>query len=417
MTSRPLLSVVIPTTRPQYLKYSLASVLAQPGDDIEAIVAFNPPPGVELGSIPADPRVKLLTAPKFLPMHDNWESGFVHASGEWVTLLGDDDCYVPGAIEAMRKTFRKIGDSDMLIWPWGSYTAPDCPVPSAGRGFLPPFSCTVTDKSTEDIGRILYGFGADKTSETSEMKRWLPSIMRGAVRRKFVSLARERSGYFCHPLTPDYGAAAQIIALGHLVSLLDQPLTILNTTRDSMGASAFGLEETRRDQLFGVAGNQRFIYSPIQSRLETNRPLIFETLMAIKAIYADELSYIDVDLAAYLDWHFSALMEVANSGRKIDAALSEFNSVVESLDPDVRARVRAKTQSRPAPHMSGGRKPMRVTAMLAVEQILTLSPMFLPVLRKLAARTGLDVDATALGGFNEFAKLAGQVTAGAGVRP
>jgi hypothetical protein len=48
----PYLSVIIPTTRPHYLKYSLASVLAQSDKDIEVIIAFNPPhPGVELGDI------------------------------------------------------------------------------------------------------------------------------------------------------------------------------------------------------------------------------------------------------------------------------------------------------------------------------------------------------------------------------
>src|SRR5437764_677976 len=99
----PFLSIVIPLTRLHYLKYSLASILAQPDNDVEVILAFNPRPGIELGEIPEDRRVKVVTAPRFLPMHDNWDNGFKQTTGDWVTLLGDDDCYVPNAIAEMKK--------------------------------------------------------------------------------------------------------------------------------------------------------------------------------------------------------------------------------------------------------------------------------------------------------------------------
>ena len=126
----PFLSVMIPTTRPHYLKYSLTSVLAQSDADIEVVIAFNPPRAdVELGDIGDDPRVKVVTAPRFLPMHDNWDNGFINTTGEWVTLLGDDDCYVPHAVGRMRDAVARMGDSDMLLWTWGSYIAPDCPIP------------------------------------------------------------------------------------------------------------------------------------------------------------------------------------------------------------------------------------------------------------------------------------------------
>ena len=336
----PFLSVIIPTTRPHYLKYSLASVLGQSERDIEVIIAFNPPhPDVKLGDIGRDPRVSVVTAPNFLPMHDNWDSGFARATGEWVTLLGDDDCYVPNAVGRMRRAMAAVGESDMLLWTWGSYTAPDCPTPTAGYGSIPSYSGAISSKSTAEVAEILYGF-------KSNMKRWLPSIMRGAVRRKYVTAARQRSGYFCHPLTPDYGAAAQIIALAKQVSLLDLPLVILQTTRDSMGASAFGLEDTRRNQLYGVAGNPAFRHSPVQARLETNRALIYETLMAVKEKYP-ELSYIKADVTDFLRWHYQGLLEVQRTGRDVSNALAEFNRVADGLTGEQRAIVFAEPTSSP----------------------------------------------------------------------
>jgi hypothetical protein len=327
----PFLSVMIPTTRPHYLKYSLTSVLAQSDADIEVVIAFNPPRAdVELGDIGNDPRVKIVTAPRFLPMHDNWDNGFINTTGEWVTLLGDDDCYVPHAVGRMRDAVARMGDSDMLLWTWGSYIAPDCPIPKAGYGSIPSYSGTISSKPTAEVGELLYGF-------KPYMKKWLPSIMRGAVRRKYVAMARERTGYFCYPLTPDYGAAAQIIALAKRVTLLDLPLVILQTTRDSMAASGFGVEETRRDQLYGIAGNPPFVHSPLQARLETNSALVYETLMAVKEKYP-ELNYIKAGMIEFLKYYYQSLLELRQK-RDVSSAFAEFEQVMSRMTPEERAKV------------------------------------------------------------------------------
>lgn len=132
--SRPLLSIVIPTTRPHYLQYSLKSVLAQDFSNFEVIIPFNPAPGVQLGDLPADPRIRVITANRFLPMHENWEAGFSAARGEWVTLLGDDDCYISGAFTEIADALRRAPDLDMLIWKWGFYLSTDFPSSEAGWG-------------------------------------------------------------------------------------------------------------------------------------------------------------------------------------------------------------------------------------------------------------------------------------------
>jgi hypothetical protein len=161
--------------------------------------------------------------------------------------------------------------------------------------------------------------------------------MRGAVRRKYVAMARERTGYFCYPLTPDYGAAAQIIALAKRVTLLDLPLVILQTTRDSMAASGFGVEETRRDQLYGIAGNPPFVHSPLQARLETNSALVYETLMAVKEKYP-ELNYIKAGMIEFLKYYYQSLLELRQK-RDVSSAFAEFEQVMSRMTPEERAKV------------------------------------------------------------------------------
>jgi hypothetical protein len=159
-------------------------------------------------------------------------------------------------------------------------------------------------------------------------------------------MARQRSGYFCYPLTPDFGAAAQIIALGKRVSLLDLPLVILQTTRDSMAASGFGVEDTRRNHLYGIAGNPSFVYSPVQARLETNSALIYETLMAVKAKYP-ELDYIKAGLIDFLAYHYRGLVEVSQK-RDVAEAFAELDQVMSRMTADERAKVLANPQPRPS---------------------------------------------------------------------
>jgi hypothetical protein len=384
----PLISIVIPTTRPHYLKYSLRSVLTQTFEDFEVVLAFNPRnPNAAALDLPDDPRIKIVRASHFLPMHDNWENGFANATGAWVTLLGDDDCYVPGALATIAASLSKIGDSDMLIWRWGGFMAPDMPMPNAGHGSIPPFSGSITTDSLANVGRLLYSFDAERKAL---MKKWLPSIMRGAVRRWHVEAARKRSGMFCYPLTPDYGAAGQIVAHGKRIDLLDFPLVILNGTRDSMGASALGLEETRSEQLYGVAGNPRFVHSPVQARLETNLPLIFETLMTVKQIYKEELSFVDVDIARFLDWHSAGLLEVARTGRDTSRAERELAQVVEALPADVRTRVEELQAARSA--KSAG-----------------AIPRISPLTRLRARYRGLVVNMAGCGEIDQFASFASEI--------
>ena len=109
---------------------------------------------------------------------------------------------------------------------------------------MPSFTGKVEKRSSESVEELLYGLDASPNGR-AKMKTWLPSIMRGAVRSEVVRKAQERTGWFCHPLTPDYGAAAQIVMLTDQICLLDLPLLILNHPLDSMTASSASPDDVR----------------------------------------------------------------------------------------------------------------------------------------------------------------------------
>jgi hypothetical protein len=404
---KPFFSVVIPTTRPHYLKYSLNSVLAQTFGDFEVIIAFNQVPGgADLGELPNDPRIKVVRASSFLPMHENWENGFRKINGQWALLLGDDDCLIAPALEIAARTLTANSAAQVLLWRWGGFIAPDWPSPERGRLSIPPYSGKVEERSSREIEETLYAFDARRTGE---MKKWLPSIMRGAVRSDIVRQAQQRTGYFCFPLTPDYGAAAQIVLLADQVLLLDYPLVILNHPADSMTAAGHGKRETKETQFYGIAGNPKFEYTLVQTRYETNRPLICETLMAVRERYKGKAGAV-FDIVAFLEWHYVGLRSAQQLGTDIESALKELHLAIQGLSPEVRDAVGARIKAYDARVETTGSRWQRQLIVL-LQQKLSGSRIYEPVLARLARRHGIEIDGPSAGlaEISDFTSLVGRV--------
>lgn len=262
----------------------------------------------------------------------------------------------------------------------------------------------------QEMLNLLYRFAAESHSE---MKTWVPSIMRGIARQEFVKRAQEQSGHFCHPLSPDYGAGAQIAAMGKTIGLLDLPLTILQHTRDSMAAASIGLVETMTQGLYGAASDPDFLYSPIQSRLETNRPLIFETLMRVRAKYP-ELMALPVDMASFFGWYAAGLSEVAAKGRDISKAQLELDAALQKLEPSVAAlaqsRIDIGRQPQDGRHASNPTSPsLNRQVRLRLIRLLATHVFFTPLLSAITQRAGLSLDTRPIGGLNGLASLSGKL--------
>lgn len=95
------LTVIVPTfNRVGYLAETIASVLSQDADDFELVVADNASTdGTEafLAGV-TDPRLRHVRRPRNLGWRDNFNQALHDADSEYVTLVGDDDRLLPGAL-------------------------------------------------------------------------------------------------------------------------------------------------------------------------------------------------------------------------------------------------------------------------------------------------------------------------------
>ncbi|CAN1209686.1 hypothetical protein TUMEXPCC7403_05640 [Tumidithrix helvetica PCC 7403] len=124
--THPLFSVIIPTRqRHDTLVYAMKSVLEQDFNNLELIVMdnFSSPETAEVVASFNDSRVQYYRAPKRLSMTENWELGLSCATGEYISILGDDDAFIPDSFELCEELL-KIYDFKIISWNCNFYAWP-----------------------------------------------------------------------------------------------------------------------------------------------------------------------------------------------------------------------------------------------------------------------------------------------------
>ena len=114
--SHPLITVAIPTyKRASTLKETLDSVLSQEdADGVEIIVVDNNPErGDETERFMTtyhDSRICYYKNEANLGATGNWNRLYTLARGEWVCMLHDDDCLLPGYMVNVKMLLKKLGE-------------------------------------------------------------------------------------------------------------------------------------------------------------------------------------------------------------------------------------------------------------------------------------------------------------------
>ena len=198
---QPTFSILIPTRdRPATLRSTLMSVVNQIGDDFEVVIADNfSGPATKLL---ADefrkiyPFVHYICTDEVLPMAENWEAGLLACRGKYITILGDDDGFLPHTLVDVRKLIAQTNPS-VITWEPHTYWWPDTIVYwNANRIYLHLESKMMWIKSDS----LLEHFFAGRCSFSL-----LPMIYSSFVEKTVIDQCRELWGRYFVPrnLAPD----------------------------------------------------------------------------------------------------------------------------------------------------------------------------------------------------------------------
>ena len=109
----PSIGVIIPTrNRPDYLRVSLGSVLAQtyPADEILVSDNNSIPPAGDISRHLSAGRVHYHYHNELLPLEEHWHLALRHIQSDYACFLSDDDIWLPNHLAIFRKAYEKHPD-------------------------------------------------------------------------------------------------------------------------------------------------------------------------------------------------------------------------------------------------------------------------------------------------------------------
>lgn len=231
--SRPLFSVLVPTReRPDTLRHTLATVASQGREDYEIVVADNcGSPETrrvveELGS----PLVRYTRSDEVLPMAANWERGLALCSGDYVTVLGDDDAFLPSTLVLAEKLIEAT-DPELVAWRPQTYWWPNTIAYWNRDRLYLSFGNTATLVDSRPALERFYdgsiGFGM------------LPTVYNAFFHRRIIEEARRRYGGFFVPadVPPDVSSGILGLHLTRRFAFSDRALTLRGNSAKSNGTA------------------------------------------------------------------------------------------------------------------------------------------------------------------------------------
>ena len=233
-------TVIIPTReRSDVLAETIRSVLAQDYENLEIIVSDNfscdDTESVVLSF--ETNKIKYINTGKRVSMSHNWEFAINHASEGWITILGDDDAIIPGALNRVNKIINETGtlairsNGCSFAWPSLLYKKYGKLNLSLKKGYR-------TVLSEIALKAVLNG-------DLPYNK--LPVLYNGGfIHTSLIKKAKESTKNFFMSMTPDVYSGIVFSLLTQEYIYVNEPLAINGASHHSGGTATFeGIKKNR----------------------------------------------------------------------------------------------------------------------------------------------------------------------------
>lgn len=230
----PKLSVIIPTReRADTLVHTIRTLVDQDYSDCEIIISDNCSQDNTRQIVESfsDSRLRYINTGKRVSMSDNWEFALRHAGGSFITYIGDDDGFIPGALAGAMAILEK-SQMNALVWEKIEYCWPDYIDENMRNWFsLKNRGCTLRIMSGRRKLRQVIRFRDGYAK--------LPCLYNGIVKKSLVDELKNqsKSKAFFNSISPDVYSG---IALGMIVGsylYTDYPFSVNGASRHSNGTS------------------------------------------------------------------------------------------------------------------------------------------------------------------------------------
>jgi hypothetical protein len=194
-------------------------------------------------------------------MSENWERSLREASGEYVTVVGDDDALLSHALTDVEQLIRAT-NAKALRWAQAYYRWPDVSAELGSNLFAVPLAVGSTwQASAELIPAVVNG---------EKHYAELPTIYNSFVHRDILASIRKRNGRVIASMIPDIYTGFAVAAEAKIFVSSQRPMSIAGVSASSNGEAMMrkaGCADVARDfedlnEQFGFRWHSRAPFVP-----------------------------------------------------------------------------------------------------------------------------------------------------------
>jgi len=230
-------SVLLPTrNRLELLRYAIESVRRQDFADWEIVVSDNASEEDIAGYVRSlsDPRVRYFRTASFVPVTDNWNNALQKSTGDYVVMLGDDDCLMPGYFSTLRRLIEERGAPDLVYHSALLYAYPGV-MPGFPDGFVQPYGYAGFLKNASEPFWLERATALKCVRDAMDFRVTYGFNMQFAlVSRRLIDALRDKGPFFQSPYPDYYAMNAALLKAGRIL-VCPQALVTIGVSPKSFG--------------------------------------------------------------------------------------------------------------------------------------------------------------------------------------
>lgn len=243
------ISVLLPTrNRLNLLKFAVESVVRQDYDDWEIIISDNRSEEDIAGYAASlnDPRVKYYRTDTLLPVTDNWNRALKNSTGDYVVMLGDDDCLVQGYFRFVSGLVRKYRFPDFVYHKALVYAYPGV-FPEFPDGYLRENACAAFFDDADAPFLLDTVIARALVADSMNFRVGFDFNMQySLISRRLIESVRSHGEFFQSPY-PDYYASNVMFLKSKNILVCPKPLVVIGVSPKSFGFFYSNQQEAKGD--------------------------------------------------------------------------------------------------------------------------------------------------------------------------
>jgi len=238
-------SILLPTrNRLELLRHAIETVRRQDYDDWEVIVSDNFSEQDIAGYVRSlnEPRVRYYRTGSFVPVTDNWNNALEKSTGDFIVMLGDDDCLMRGCLSTLRGLIDRHGTPDFIYTNAFLYAYPGV-IPTHPEGFLQLIGYATFLQSATDPFWLDRETALGLVQDSMNFRVSFGYNMQySIVGRGLINALSSKGAFFQSPY-PDYYAMNAMLLKAARILVCPFPLVTIGISPKSFGYFYFNKAE------------------------------------------------------------------------------------------------------------------------------------------------------------------------------